>query len=255
MMVEPIVMQPVGKLLNENTLKYMSTKSVQSENPQSFEELDQNSGLILYETSLPEIKIDPTLLTVKNLRDRAFVFVDGHFVGTLSRENKIYSLPLHSQFGKKLQLLVENQGRINFNVANDTKGILGEVTVTKLGGREEKLLEWNSISIPLEIAQIDKFLFNHRNDRTEIHPRGLIMEGPVVFLGQFVLETVKGDTFIDFSEWGKGVLLAAVMGTQIAKIIIRKSNCPLESISTLFNGPYVLYNERSYEETFLTNKR
>ncbi|KAL5284162.1 GLB1L.2 family protein [Megaselia abdita] len=206
MMVEPIVLQPVGKLLNENTLKYLSVRSVQSKNPQSFENLDQFSGLILYEAILPKIKIDPTLLRVESLRDRAFAFVDGHFVGTLSRENKIFSLPLHSQFGKKLQLLVENQGRINFHIANDTKGIFGRVTVTQLGGREEEVLEWNSHSLPLEIAQIDKFLFNHRNDRTEIHPRGLIMEGPVLFLGQFVLETVKGDTYIDFSEWGKGVV-------------------------------------------------
>lgn len=206
MMVEPIVLQPVGKLLNENTLKYLAVHSVESKKPQSFEELNQFSGLVLYETILPKIKVDPSLLTVKNLRDRAFAFVDGHFVGTLSRENKIFSLPLHSQFGKKIQLLVENQGRINFHVANDTKGIFGGVTVTQLGGREEELLEWNSFSLPLEIAQIDKFLFNHRNDRTEIHPRGVIMEGPVIFLGQFVLESVKGDTYIDFSEWGKGVV-------------------------------------------------
>lgn len=226
MIVEPITLQPVGKLLDENTLKHLSVKTVESK--RSFEELDQFSGLVLYETVLPKIKIDPTLLTVKSLRDRAFAFVDGHFVGTLSRENKIFSLPLHSQCGEKLQLLVEQQGRINFHIANDTKGILGDVTVTQLGGREEKLLKWKSHSLPLEIAQIDKFLFNHRNDKVEIHQRGVIMEGPVIFVGQFVLKVVRGDTYIDFSEWGKGVVFVngfnlgrywPIVGPQITQFI------------------------------------
>lgn len=90
--------------------------------------MDQNSGFILYETNLPIIKRDPATLTLNLLRDRAYIYVERHFVGVLSRANNIYSLPLSLGMGKKLQVFVENEGRINYGVPNDFKGILGNVT-------------------------------------------------------------------------------------------------------------------------------
>lgn len=87
----------------------------------TFEELNQFSGFVLYETDLPKFTRDPSNLVIEKLRDRAQVYVDGKLVGVLSRENGIYSLPLTSGNGNKLQILVENQGRINFQIADDYK--------------------------------------------------------------------------------------------------------------------------------------
>lgn len=42
----------------------------------TFEELDQNSGFVLYETTLPKLTRDPSQLTINELRDRAQIYVD-----------------------------------------------------------------------------------------------------------------------------------------------------------------------------------
>lgn len=92
-----------------------------SERPKTFEELRLFSGFVLYIADLPSQEIDPTLLRVRNVRDRALVYIDDHYIGTLSRENAIDSLPLSAKLGSKLKILVENQGRINYNIADDKK--------------------------------------------------------------------------------------------------------------------------------------
>lgn len=120
---------PVGLLLTENGRNYLAkndsgySTQMQSSTLLSFEQINQFSGFVLYETSLPKLNIDPAALTINDLRDRALVFVDQIFVGTLSRENVINALPINAGFGSKLQILVENQGRINFNDTNDRKVI------------------------------------------------------------------------------------------------------------------------------------
>lgn len=110
------------KLLSTDGRKYFGTNGLQSSsNPLSFEQLRQYSGLVLYEATLPHIEINPTLLTVNKLHDRAYVLLDDALIGLLSRENNISSLPINGVRGQKLQILVENQGRINFNVFDDFK--------------------------------------------------------------------------------------------------------------------------------------
>lgn len=109
------------ELLSTDGRKYLGTNGLSSSNPLSFEQLHQYSGLVLYEATLPKIEINPTLLTVNKVHDRAYVLLDNALVGILSRENKIDSLPINAAQGQKLQILVENQGRINFNVFDDFK--------------------------------------------------------------------------------------------------------------------------------------
>ena len=108
--------------------RYLGTPSKFAEKPFSFEKMNQYSGFILYETNLPVLKRDPAVLKLNQLRDRAYVYVDRNFVGVLSRANNIYALPLSLGMGKKLQIFVENEGRINYGIPNDFKGILGNVT-------------------------------------------------------------------------------------------------------------------------------
>lgn len=48
-------------------------------------------------------------------------------MGMLSRENQVNTIPINAGAGKVIQILVENQGRINYAVANDFKGILSDV--------------------------------------------------------------------------------------------------------------------------------
>jgi len=60
-------------------------------------------------------KLSGAQFSIEGLRDRAVVFIDKRFVGVLERDGNITSLSIttnnpHAQ----LDILVENQGRINF---------------------------------------------------------------------------------------------------------------------------------------------
>merc|ERR1712113_1174914 len=82
-----------------------------SELPKTFEMLDQSYGFMIYSTEIPKLFTDPALLEVAGLRDRGYVFLDEQPVGILSRSEQIFSLPLQTQVGQKLSIVVENMGR------------------------------------------------------------------------------------------------------------------------------------------------
>ncbi|XP_023174948.2 beta-galactosidase isoform X1 [Drosophila hydei] len=180
---------------------------VKSDMPKSFEEMDQYSGLLLYETPLPSLDLDPTLLQVEDLRDRAHVFVDQQLVGTLSREARIYALPLSKGWGSTLQLLVENQGRINYDRANDTKGIFGKVTLQLHNGGALPLDNWTTTGYPLEAIAIESWhqkLAENAALEASIAKQRLLRTGPILYTGSFQVPEV-GDTYLNMAGWGKGV--------------------------------------------------
>lgn len=127
MKLPSVKLMTIGTLLSADGRKYLGTNGIRTNLiPLSFEQLQQFSGLVLYETTLPQIDINPTLLTVNKLHDRAHILLDGILIGILSRENNINSMPINAGRGQKLQIFVENQGRINFNVFDDHK-VCGEI--------------------------------------------------------------------------------------------------------------------------------
>jgi beta-galactosidase len=104
------------------------SEPVASPHPLSFEELEQASGLVLYRAE-PLLPRGSHALTVSGLHDRAQVFLDGAPLGVLDGENA--SLEVLGQ-GERvlLELLVENQGRVNYGPRlGGHKGILGGVSV------------------------------------------------------------------------------------------------------------------------------
>ncbi|XP_058467987.1 beta-galactosidase-like isoform X2 [Malaya genurostris] len=200
MTIPPVQMKYHGSLLSRLARKSLGQYIQYSERTLGFEALNQNSGLILYESNIHNgIHRDPLTLTVNNLRDRAYVHVDNKFLGVLSRENGIYSLPISLGIGKRLQLLVENQGRINYNIANDFKGILGAVTID---GNE--VLNWTITGFPLE----DYSLLRNYLDRYSEHDADSSRHASAkIFYGTFFLKTNKiYDTYIDPTGWGKGLI-------------------------------------------------
>lgn len=67
---------PISVILSKSNRR-LATPSVNNLSPLSFEELNQNSGFVLYETRIPKVNRDPSLLTVNKLNDRAIILVDG----------------------------------------------------------------------------------------------------------------------------------------------------------------------------------
>jgi len=111
----------------------------------SMEDLDQAYGYILYTTVLPAHPHGS--LDIDSVHDYAKVYVDHKLVGTLDRRLGQNSVQMPAGVaGKKLEILIENTGRVNYTVVmrGERKGITSGVT---LGG--EELRDWKIYSLPM----------------------------------------------------------------------------------------------------------
>lgn len=113
------------------------------------------------------------------------------------------TLSISLGFGKVLQVLVENQGRINFKVADDFKGIIGDVLLNNV-----PLKNWTITGFPFEdLTKLENLM---QQDLTEtetgkkIKTSGMLLNGPVIYHGKFdVKHDVISDTYINTNNWGK----------------------------------------------------
>ncbi|MDR6905655.1 beta-galactosidase [Agromyces sp. 3263] len=140
---------------------------VHAAHPPTFEELGLDAGLALYR-SRPIVPRGGALLTVRGLRDRATVFVDGIRVAVLDAEQAAAGVRIPGEGAAvELELLVENQGRINYGpLLGEGKGILGGVQL------DRRLVQrWSTRALPLdewgeqELAQLAR-----RDERRMSHP-------------------------------------------------------------------------------------
>lgn len=190
-------LRPQATLTDSTGRKHLANYTRKSIAPRTFEELNQNSGFILYETTLPKDTRDPALLKIADLRDRAYVYVNRQFVGILSRENKIYSLPLSLALGRELQIVVENEGRINYGIANDFKGIVGSVYYD-----EKILVDWTMTGYPLEsyekVEELTTAVRVKYGSQKLASARSFLRTGPTVFYAEFILKEEEiGETYLD----------------------------------------------------------
>lgn len=128
-------------------------------------------------------------------------------VGILSRENVATTVALSAAYaGKTLQILVENQGRINYNVMNDFKG-LGPV---KING--QSLENWTITGFPLDdVSQIEDLIRESiANDIAEHSSRisgfssDILNAGPIIYQATFDIDRDEIlDTYVNPSGWGK----------------------------------------------------
>ncbi|WP_369142726.1 beta-galactosidase family protein [Streptomyces sp. R44] len=160
---------------------------IDSRRPLTMEELEQDFGFVLYETTLP--LRGPALLEIEHVRDRAQVFVDGQPVGVLERENHEHALAFTvPRAGGVLSILVENQGRVNYGQGiHDRKGLLGKVL---LDGAEPTA--WTNRPLPLTALEDVPFT------TTTTTP-----VGPAFHRGTFEV-TEAADTFLHLDGWTKG---------------------------------------------------
>ncbi|WP_371131057.1 beta-galactosidase [Arthrobacter sp. SDTb3-6] len=129
-----------------------SHQAINSVRPLSFEQLGLDRGLVLYSASavLPAAE---TTITIRGLHDRAYLWVDGVFAGVLDDAQGAEVVRLMGT-GRpvKLEVLVENQGRINYGpLLGQGKGILGGVLV----GRRY-VFHWEQRTVPLEDLDEDR---------------------------------------------------------------------------------------------------
>ncbi|WP_433259526.1 glycoside hydrolase family 35 protein (plasmid) [Streptosporangium sp. CA-135522] len=162
-------------------------EAVESRYPLTMEELRQDFGFVLYETTLPAA--GPALLELEHVRDRAQVFLDGQPAGVLERENHEHALTFTvPRESSVLSVLVENQGRVNYGLGiHDRKGLPGKVL---LNGSE--LAGWTNRPLPLTSLSGLPFAAT----RT-------VTIGPAFHRGTFEV-TEAADTFLHLDGWTKG---------------------------------------------------
>jgi len=179
-----------------NVLTYLGAQpKIQNAQPLTFEQLNQPYGYVLYERSFNQPISGK--LEINGLRDYAVVYVNGKQAGELNRYFKNYSMDIDIPFNAKLSILVENMGRINYGskIIYNTKGIISPVMINGI----EIDGDWEMTQLPMNQTPEMKFL-----DNTPANAQTLSKK-PVVYEGKFQLKET-GDTFLDMSGWGKGIV-------------------------------------------------
>jgi beta-galactosidase len=151
-----------------------------ADDPPSFEQIAHLGPLVRYDVDLPAFA-GPAALVFDEIRDLAWVHVDGTPVGRLSRA--LHERALTIPAGARLTVLVEDQGRVNYaDRLGEAKGLVGSVT---LNG--EALTGWTATPVALETAV----------------GSGTGTVGRALLRGSFELDTPV-DLFLDTTSWGKG---------------------------------------------------
>jgi len=178
------------RLTEVGSLFGMLPSPVAATRPLSFEDLNQAYGYVMYRSVVSGG--GSGVLRIGGLRDFAVVFANGRRVGVLDRRLRQDSLALALPAGKvRLDILVENLGRINFGpyLLKNTKGIVGKVE-----WKGEEVMGWTMFPLPFSTVE------------------GLALRGgpaapgggvPVVRRGYFEMGE-PADTYFDMRKWGKG---------------------------------------------------
>jgi len=161
--------------------------------PVPMELLGQNYGFIVYSTRISGPRQGESL-HLQEVHDRAQVFLDGVYQGTVERWNHA-PIPLDiPAAGAKLEIIVENMGRVNYGPRlKDYKGITEGVRMNN-----QFLYDWSISSLPMD--NLDAVPFGplpapdaERKDR------------PSFYKGEFHVED-RMDTFVRLDGWVKGVV-------------------------------------------------
>ncbi|PCG98823.1 Glycoside hydrolase, family 35 [Penicillium occitanis (nom. inval.)] len=199
--ISDVPLRPVAALLEE------SSDTIKSDSPINMEQLGQSYGYILYRYQAPYgANISGQLHPGDGPRDRVLVYVNGNKQGVI---DATYYPPQNVTIqivgGDVLELLVENQGRVDYSspLLDQRKGIIGDVYIGS-----NLVSPWTIQSYPVPTP-----------------PQSLIGKGtnhlpiitvsanstPVWYKGNFKLDggvagTAAADTFLSISGGIKGVL-------------------------------------------------
>lgn len=177
---------------------------VKSVYPQTFIQLNQAFGFVLYRTVLPVNCSKPTPLSspLNGVHDRAYISVDGVAVGILER-NKALTINVTGNAGSQVDILVENLGRINYGKnINDFKGLVSNLT---LGA--DMVRGWTMFSLNVDEA-VSQGLLGDKDLKLTAPPQPAALSPPAFYEGSFIIPDgipdLPQDTYIKLPKWRKG---------------------------------------------------
>jgi len=199
-----------ASLLAPSTISALSGGRMQSSGPiarnLAMEKFGCYYGLALYSARLPALRSGSKLTFPSGPRDRAQVFIDGRLQGVVYRTDTNYTLALGpgARESDRIDILVENKGRINFAHGMDEQlkglpfGVLlnDEVFLPKGNG-------WEVTCLPLHSKDLSGIPFPEQETSTGSNST-ILFEGPSFFWTTVTVPEGRKDSFIDMEGWGKG---------------------------------------------------
>ncbi len=171
--------------LFDNLDNFKCTKSVV---PMTFEELDQDYGYVLYRTYVDGFG-DGCEFTFLNPKDRVDVYANGELKGTIMRDRDSETMAIDTKVGEKvkLELLVENCGRINYGYRiAEQKGLPDGVLLSIA-----QIYNWENVSLSFKTLEGLKYT------------KDFGKKGPAFYKGTFKAKPGV-DTFLDMRSFNKG---------------------------------------------------
>ncbi|RXG56870.1 Beta-galactosidase [Armadillidium vulgare] len=171
--------------------------------PQTFEALSVSNGIVVYSTRIPYLLPDPARLSIENIHDRGYVYVDEDFVGIVSREQELYDLPFYGKINQTLTIVAESLGRVCYgSEINDFKGLTTNVTIG-----DNILSDWSMTPIPLLNSSLLNEAISSLQSKTRQNLRQTTSGDMTFYEGTFNIPTNSSnlkDTFLRLDDWTKG---------------------------------------------------
>ena len=161
-------------------------RPVESTEIRPMEDVGQSYGYILYRTSIPSAQSGD--LHIDELRSYSQIYLDGAFVGTLDRRLNQSTLAIHTTHdNSRLDILVENTGRVNFGhqFPHEHAGITHQVTLSDV-----PLKGWQIYPLPMQ--NVSRLAYQTRP-----------CTGVCFYQGTFQVND-PADNFVDTRSLGKG---------------------------------------------------
>lgn len=178
--------------------------------PLTFEDLHMPNGIVVYETTLNFTVRDPSVLSLNDIADRGYIFVDGEYAGIASREGEIFDVPVSVQAGQTISIVVESQGRICVGSGiNDFKGLTTNATLDGF-----MLDNWNMSPVPitnmtkLQAAFKKLKKLSHMGQTLLSSSYGTQKGSMTFYKGSFKVpedDDHPQDTFLKLDGWTKGI--------------------------------------------------
>ncbi|MEU6994730.1 beta-galactosidase family protein [Streptomyces sp. NPDC046465] len=175
----------------ETVLDALGTPESEHAVPPTFEDLDVDRGLVRYAVTVPGPR-EPYPLSVRGLRDRAVVYVDGERAGVLTEGTPTLVAPVAGH--ARVELWVESLGRVNYGPrTGEPKGITGGILHERqyLHGVRARGLRLDAFDVPSAVRAL---------------PRAGSGEGrPGLYRGTVEVGS-PGDARIELPGWTRGFL-------------------------------------------------
>jgi beta-galactosidase len=190
-----IEIKPFDLIESASVFANLPANAIRDVTPRPIENYDISRGLVAYRIELPAGPAG--VLEAAKVRDLAWVYLDGRQVGTMDTRYRRFrvNLPARSK-PATLEILLYTIARVNFGVeVHDRKGMHGPITLRPKGRDAQALEHW-------EIRAID---FDADGKLPVLKWKNGAAKGCAFWRGSFNV-SAAGDTFLDMSSWGQGIV-------------------------------------------------